>query len=328
MATTQFTCGASVATDAGFRNWVAALDTALTTVGLVHTADTGQLNPATATAAATVNTAAGYIIYRFDDTLQASKPLFLKVEYGSAGHTTAASSAPGMWLTLGTGSDGAGNITGVLMTRRQIGRAGTSTSVTGTTTASNGVASGGEGWVSLFPWLGNPSTGMGAQATPLPYFHIERTNGGNGVLVSYAPQFASVTYPALTTTNMSANSLPVVLTINYSTAAQTLGVPPVAFPYFIAGVALGASTSLASGSVGPVAPWIVLCPGLAPAQAVGILSYPGGDTPAGEFTVALGGVTRNYYPIPLSTGQCVFGVAFDPLNAVISRYIGAAIRWE
>lgn len=97
-------------TDAGYRVWAAAVLSALDTVNpaiLTRTADTGQMNTATITRPAT-NVTTDYAIYKFDDGL--SVPLYFKLAFGT-GNTN---NAPGMRFTLGKGSDGAGNITGVL----------------------------------------------------------------------------------------------------------------------------------------------------------------------------------------------------------------------
>ena len=101
-------------TDARFRALASFVSDNLTAGGLPKTADTGQINLATVTRPA-VNTSGGYEIRRFDDALQATKPVFFKIEYG----TGAGSPGTGIsfWLTIGTGSDGAGNITGTFFTR-------------------------------------------------------------------------------------------------------------------------------------------------------------------------------------------------------------------
>lgn len=97
------------------------LSEAFALVGLVKTADTGQVNWGTLTWVPTAGQqVAGYEIWRFNDALQATKPLFLKIEYGSNPHTgsTAANDSVGMWITVGTGSSGAGAITGELSSRK------------------------------------------------------------------------------------------------------------------------------------------------------------------------------------------------------------------
>lgn len=101
-------------TDAELRTIVQAFTTAFAGHGLIQTADTGQIDPLTVVRAA-ANTAAGYQIWRFDDAFQATVPVFVKIEYGSGGVQSRLS----IWITVGTGSDGAGNLTGVIKSRTQ-----------------------------------------------------------------------------------------------------------------------------------------------------------------------------------------------------------------
>lgn len=110
MTTRAWTFPVAHSTDAHFRAWVADFAAKLGEVGLVQTADTGQITIATATrpnAAA----AAGYQIWKFSDN-----SVFLKFEYGSASSTV---DRPGLWCTVGTGSDGAGTLTGTVSARKQ-----------------------------------------------------------------------------------------------------------------------------------------------------------------------------------------------------------------
>jgi hypothetical protein len=101
--------------DAGFQAWATELFDKLTSAGLVQTTDTGQLAyPVVASRPAT-NTPAGYWIFRFNDSRQATSPIFIKLEVGSS----PSSNQPGFWLTVGTGSDGAGALTGVTTPRTQ-----------------------------------------------------------------------------------------------------------------------------------------------------------------------------------------------------------------
>jgi hypothetical protein len=103
-------------TDADFRTWCQGIAAALVACGLVKTGDTGQIDNTTVAKPAAINTAQGYEIYRFADTLQATRPVYIKIEYGSGG----AASRPGLWVTTGTGTTGAGTLTGQVGTRTQI----------------------------------------------------------------------------------------------------------------------------------------------------------------------------------------------------------------
>lgn len=94
--------------DAGFQAWTTELFNAFIAAGLVQTADTGQLAVPVAVPRPNNGVFAGYWIFRFNDTLQATSPIFIKIEpgRGNNGHSTRARAQ------IGTGSDGAGGITG------------------------------------------------------------------------------------------------------------------------------------------------------------------------------------------------------------------------
>lgn len=106
---------AFLSNDADFQAWVTALHNAINGLGLVQTADTGQINPATVTRPGT-STFAGYEIWRFDDSLQSTKPVFLKLEYGIA----TVADRPALAITVGTGSNGSGTLTGQIGARRTL----------------------------------------------------------------------------------------------------------------------------------------------------------------------------------------------------------------
>src|SRR4051794_26109726 len=112
---------AFINSDATFRQFVQGIRDALTALGFARTTDTGQLDPATVTTPAGINTAAGYEVYRFADPLQATLPIFFKVEYGTGGTVD----KPGLWVTAGTATNGAGTITAQASARKQVA-AGTS----------------------------------------------------------------------------------------------------------------------------------------------------------------------------------------------------------
>ena len=66
MAVASFTAKAASSTDALLRDWGSKLSAAIQSVGLVKTADTGQIDWNTVVNGATVR---GYEIFRFNDTL-------------------------------------------------------------------------------------------------------------------------------------------------------------------------------------------------------------------------------------------------------------------
>jgi hypothetical protein len=99
----------TAATDAAIRGWAQFVeDTLVTTGGWVVTGDSGQTLPSALTAATGLNQKRGYRIYRMNDSLQATSPIFMKLDFGSGNDLTIA----GMWPTIGSGSNGSGTITG------------------------------------------------------------------------------------------------------------------------------------------------------------------------------------------------------------------------
>ena len=113
MANTTFLAAPSNSTDALFRDWGSKISTALSAIGLVRTADTGQIDWATVLTPSATNQSRGYEIYRFNDALQGTYPIFVKVEYGSATNIL----WPCTWWTVGSATDGAGTLSNLLHTR-------------------------------------------------------------------------------------------------------------------------------------------------------------------------------------------------------------------
>ena len=115
MATSNWTTAAQHDSDANFRIWGSELSTKLqamsSTPGLVKTGDTGQINWTTVTRPA-VNSDAGYEIYYLNDSLHATSPVYFKIWYGSASNVA----YPRIRIQVGTGSDGAGTLTGTTST--------------------------------------------------------------------------------------------------------------------------------------------------------------------------------------------------------------------
>jgi len=104
-------------TDALFRLWGGAYNTKLAYFGWVNTADTGQINWTTVLAPTVINTVQGYEIWRMADALQATVPVFMKIEYGAG----SIASSPAIWITIGSGSNGTGGLTGVTTVRQRFG---------------------------------------------------------------------------------------------------------------------------------------------------------------------------------------------------------------
>lgn len=168
MTTSTYSTVIDHSNDSGFRAWGSELSTALSAVGLVQTADTGQINWATVTRPGT-NTAAGYEVYRFDDALQGTAPIYFKLEYG----TSSTATIPQLWFTIGTGSNGSGTITGEVIARI----------VCAATASSPNTAVPYPSYVSLVDGQLSvcSKTGAGASGSPPGMFwHIGRTTDDSG----------------------------------------------------------------------------------------------------------------------------------------------------
>ena len=100
-------------TAAYIQGWVGFCVSALTNAGWVQTTDTGQTAAGSFGTTQSANTSLGYQIWRMNDALQSSYPVFVKFEWGG-GAQAPFTYAPAMWVTVGTGSNGTGTITGIL----------------------------------------------------------------------------------------------------------------------------------------------------------------------------------------------------------------------
>lgn len=125
MAIASFSSKPISDTDANFRLWGNGLSAAIQAVGLVRTSDAGQINWSTVTRPTAANTMQGYEIFRFNDSLQGTAPIFIKLEYGSGAY---GGPFPAYKTTVGKGTDGAGNITGVLHVLTQTGSSNSNSS--------------------------------------------------------------------------------------------------------------------------------------------------------------------------------------------------------
>lgn len=154
-----------------FRAWVQFIDDALLVhagSGWVNTADTGQLTISGASAPGAANTKVGYRIYHMNDTLQATSPLFMRLDFGSG----SATSTPGVWITLGTGSNGSGTITGVLFNGGASATPNVTSGANGTN-ACDSYSSGDTNRIAVMQFVR-------ASANDIMMFGVERSKDTNG----------------------------------------------------------------------------------------------------------------------------------------------------
>lgn len=116
MTTLTWTTALNHANTAGWRATHSELSANLTAVGAPKTADTGQVDWTTNNKPTTAGTPR-YEIRYLNDSLHATTPIYFKLEWDNS---DSGGTVPYMFLTVGTGSDGSGNITGIVTSRVQI----------------------------------------------------------------------------------------------------------------------------------------------------------------------------------------------------------------
>lgn len=287
--------------------------------GFVQTEDTGQITLETA-ANGTNNTHFGYAIFRFNDALQATHPVYFKVEFGT--YPISGSSRQGEFLTVGKGSDGAGNIIGILAQRTGF-RVGSDYQE-----VLRQIAVSGNGYAALIGSVNDARPIVSSTAHARRFFIIERSRAvdgsttGDGLLVVTASTSGVNSSTSSGTSN--GNSF---LAINYETGAYVGSSAICVTGYSINGTTLGPTTSLAAGSIGPVLPWDLIAPGVAPWRSCIAVSIPAGDMPAGVFEARLCSQTSTFFPVPPSVSHSRWGVAIGEANGS-SSWFGLGIRWE
>jgi len=103
-------------TDAGFRAWGLGISTALQSL-FTFVTQTGEINWGTVVKPASTNVKSGFEIYAFNDSLQATSPLFIKIEYGSAAGSAV---FPAVYMSVGKSVNGAGVLGGVMFTQSAV----------------------------------------------------------------------------------------------------------------------------------------------------------------------------------------------------------------
>lgn len=325
MTTQIFAVAPSNASNASFRAWGAGVSAALAAVGVVKTADSGQIDWATATAPTSSLTASGFEVWRFDDPLSGVAPIVFKLEYGVRGTgSTAAQLTPCLWLTVGKGTDGAGAITGTLAARRILGANYNMNQSSSTATAGYAATCGSKACLILAPW---------AESTTVtsPMFIIERSRTNDGtptadavMVAAQHPEMASTVTTAGTT---QARSLSVTA-INYESGAYNRGAAPVSLPGIINGAQVAGASSLAVGVIAPSFPWVLYAPGVAPWQSLAVQSYMQGDMVAGTVSVRVLREDHTYRVLPWGQGVYGWGAAIDPDAGQAPSRVAPMILWE
>lgn len=144
-------------------------------------------------------TSLGFEIFRFNDTLQATAPLYLKIEYGTGAESSTGANLSGitLWLTIGSNVSG-DNVTNVLFSRTKIFQQRTASADASLTTQNTIYTSNMDGSGITFNFFPQMITALGTDTYPGGYFVVERSRdmGGNptgaGVFIQYAHGTSSI----------------------------------------------------------------------------------------------------------------------------------------
>lgn len=215
MATQSFTLTSyDFSSSTGIRSQGSQISTALQDAGLTKTSDTGQINWTTTT------TGSGYEVYRFNDTLQSTQPLYLLFQYSASTSWQYISS-----ITMGTGTNGAGSLTGGVTALSYAGTAGTTSTATGNWTwRFNYNAT--RGFFGMSQWAALTETGTSTRSVFAISRSCDMTGApvGSGVLgVSFGASTSTTSAPVInyeTGTGMNLASHAVPGFGSYNTLAQ------------------------------------------------------------------------------------------------------------
>lgn len=113
MAARTVVRSSSTSSAANYQAFAQAIHDWFVTAGWIQTTDTGQVSIPGLPASSASNQNNGYEVWRMNDALQATAPVFLRIDYGQT-----SGSYPQIWVQVGQGSDGAGNLTGLKTDQR------------------------------------------------------------------------------------------------------------------------------------------------------------------------------------------------------------------
>lgn len=254
MTTSAISATISQTTNVLFQAWVTEVVTALfTTLGVTQTSDTGQVNLATVAAPVAANASAGYVIGRFNDTLQSTSPIFFKLEFGSG----SAAANPQMYLTVGSGSNGSGTITngggGAVTTRVSVlGGQGAISAITSYTSRYVYLATSGIGYLGCVFKIGGTAANAAMGA-----FSIKRTNDSSGNATSNGVAVMTSVNGATSPGSSSSNGY--LQCISYTTGAAIPAAPSNAWIACAAGGLFGLASTI-EGTTGFVVPTYTIDP--------------------------------------------------------------------
>jgi hypothetical protein len=171
MATATANCPVDNSTTTNYRLWAAFISQSFYNFGWTQTSDSGQCTsgsigslPVWSSVAIPVSIATNYEVWKAADTAASTTPIYVKIEYGATSTTVE------IRITVGTGSNGSGTITGPNTGTLIVTNAGTYAN--NGSTAIPCFASGSAGEIRFLMWQGNASFST--------IFGIERSKDTSG----------------------------------------------------------------------------------------------------------------------------------------------------
>ena len=303
-------------TNDALRIWGRAVSDGFVAVGMVKTSDTGQIDWDTAIAPNSANRVVGYEMFRFNDALQDSAPIFLKIEYGDGSYA----GNPAFWITICRRTDGAGGAVDILAPRRRSDSA-TSLNQSGATvpTSIEPIYISSDGSSLCFSARIGATMNLSFRS---PAFVIDRsrdatgnpTAAGGAIIVegmgpiTFVPNGADVMSAQVHAWTFSGESI--------------MGDVPAVAPTRINTVVLNASSSLSHNDRAPVFPYIIVIPGHAPWQMLAACGVVASDAANGPFTANVLGAVRTYRSIPIGDAHQRW------MAGGATGHTGLCILWE
>lgn len=293
MAKQIFSSSPNYADDATFRASGQAISNALAAL-FVRVPQAGDINWTTVVRPS--NAVAGSEIYRFNDSLQSTAPLFFKIEYATTGGQT----RPMFYITVGKGADGAGNITSVLLARTAI-----LSSAGGTTnTPVNSYIGSGDGSCFVMSlWPSDPAFSGGLSGS---IFVLERSRDDSGNATAAAVfWYVNTGYSGA---GVKTEAVDYVATTKNTTTYGCIPIP----------MTCSAGVSLSNGVTTPVFTGTVITPGRTAWVPTSIIGCA-----RAEF--GIGTVVSSLYN---NIDYVALGAASLYSDMALQQYSAALIRWD
>ena len=299
------------ATQANFQNWAQGISTAMATLGLTKTTDTGQVDWTTNPALPTYRggwdfNAPYYEIWQFADAFSSVCPVLIKLQYGS--ELGYGGNSPAFQISVGNTTDGAGNLTGIVFGPYATYLAqGSGNTNNGQTFTCN--FSGAPGRIAMMLWENSPLASSGGY--PATFLGVERSVDANG---NYTGSYCTVLAAIGSTSGPFNVSAPQIYQATIM-ATGTGGMSIQNGMWVTVAVNTGNTGFGGSSAFLPVFPFIGKLDN--PCTVAGVVKN-GDQTEAGVFSINLYGNSRSY----------LYSSVPNFANVGNASNNGIAMRWD